>query len=198
MTDASTCLSQLWSAANEAMRAVYKTHATEAQLTTLSRRKSEHIRYSTDDGRVSDCGGRYFSRHEQNVIGTKPRIELYCAPPPAELDKPRADPGTATADVVTLAHEFGHFRSDEAGHFSQDYLGARDLANAFERGLGKRPSAHQARLVYAEELRAWRFAHESLARLGFEDWLGFTNRRAANLRSYVDGLGIRGLVKERM
>lgn len=91
-------------------------------------------------------------------------------------------PEDAMEELLTIAHEFGHAQSFMRGLRGESYLGAADKVTAGEfAALSERERC----LVLSEERRAWRFGRENLARVGFDDWSEYWQRRARALREYL-------------
>jgi hypothetical protein len=93
--------------------------------------------------------------------------------------------------LVTLAHEYGHFRSwKDAGD------GATSEYRAYKQAIAIRPmtpdafSAKQKRMILEEEERAWAYGRSALEELEFDDWPDFLRHRDESLQQYRTRLGI--------
>lgn len=96
------------------------------------------------------------------------------------------DDDQALDEVITFAHELGHFFSwkEDPSRYTDDYLATRSLPVAHR-------SVNEAELevIVAEEERAWRFARDHLSRHGFDAWDVFERREAESLLAYKAALG---------
>ena len=88
-----------------------------------------------------------------------PRIVIY---------RPRHmnEPGDVLGELLTLAHELGHFRSFDGGLRTPEYDDAIKVPWRDWPTLSKRARTS----ILDEERRAWRFAREILGEVGFSDW----------------------------
>jgi hypothetical protein len=92
-------------------------------------------------------------------------------------------------EVITLAHELGHFRSFRAGVRTAEYEAALDR---FDDRTHPRLTEEECRLIVKEERHAWRFAREELEAIGgFGAWAAFDAREAAGDRAYDESLAAR-------
>jgi hypothetical protein len=114
-------------------------------------------------------GGAAFSTGFDDADEPEPRIWIQRAEHPSGARGP-IDPDVGGAnmnELLSLAHELGHFASNARG----TYVASID---------GSAPAA--ARL--AEEVGAWEHARGRLAELGFDEWAPFERLRADALASY--------------
>jgi hypothetical protein len=112
---------------------------------------------------------------------TRPRIMLFRAP--GTLPTPLFEPDMTTDptdEATTLSHEGGHRRSDVEGNRTAAYLAAVKTPNDGWPSM----SVDAKRLIYEEEVRAWRYGRERLARLGCDDWAHFDDRERVGLANY--------------
>ena len=110
-----------------------------------------------------------------------PRICLFRDPPPSPHDKPELGED-ALSDMITLAHEYGHFlsRSD----LSDAKRKAYDEANvAYEKDPAELTPDQRARIM-EEERRAWDFGGSELQKLDFQCWADLATHRVESLREY--------------
>ena len=98
----------------------------------------------------------------------------------------RSDAIDDLPDACVLAHEFGHFRSLQAGQQSARYHEIIDRPDpGREDGeMGAELSEEDKALVIAEEERAWDYGREELAALGFDHWEVFEQERRRGLEEY--------------
>lgn len=156
----------------------------EARRAILEGRPHNHVQYRQADETSADGGARYFSLRDTDTTGLKPLIALFRDRVPA--DRFTADTSTRPHDdLILLAHEFGHFLSDKAGHHTAEYVTARALLNERERGKTHESlSRTQAQLVLDEEERAWTLGRNVLRGHGFEDLTQFDSARERGLETY--------------
>lgn len=89
------------------------------------------------------------------------------------------EPGDVLDELLTLAHEFGHFCSFDKGLRTPEYDEAlRDWREGRDLTRAARTS------VLDEERRAWRFAREILGEVGFSDWDAFWRSHQDALADY--------------
>ena len=92
-------------------------------------------------------------------------------PPQIGIYRPRHqdEPGDTLHELLTLAHELGHYRSFEKGFRGADYEEA--IQSPWRAWPTLSVGARHA--ILQEERRAWQFAREILAQVGFSDWEAF-------------------------
>ena len=121
----------------------------------------------------------------------------YFIPAPGGVPPPRIvlyrthvqHPGNELDELLTLAHEFGHYRSFAAGQRTKKYEAVLDPRDAWPTR-----STEERQLILDEEARAWIYARSELDALGFMDWAAFDKREVESLHQYrlrLD-LGLRG------
>lgn len=101
-------------------------------------------------------------------------------PPRIVIYRARVDqPGDELDELLTLAHEFGHYRSFAAGQRTKEYETVLD-----DRATWLTRSIEERQLILEEEARAWTYARSELDVLGFVNWAAFEQREAESLRHY--------------
>jgi hypothetical protein len=123
------------------------------------------------------------------VLLEAPQIHLHRARPPHAHHKPDLT-GPVLQDLITLAHEFGHFCSwREADRGATEGWGA--YARATEvRGRKEPLSASQQECVIAEERLAWDIAERTLMVLGLDTWDEFRRLKAIGLARNAAEIGL--------
>ncbi len=88
-------------------------------------------------------------------------------------------------ELITLAHEFGHFLSWKQGNRTRPYVDATTHIERYFDGEDlPRLAEEQIQLVRDEERRAWTFGEEELRELGFADWDAFCSHKRDALDQY--------------
>jgi len=109
--------------------------------------------------------------------------EPYGVPPPQiVLYRPRHqdESGDVLHEVLTLAHELGHYRSFDKGLRTPEYAAAIKVPWQEWPDLSRRDRCS----ILEEERRAWQFAREILGEVGFSDWDAFWRRHQESLADY--------------
>jgi hypothetical protein len=128
----------------------------------------------------ADVNGCYLAPSVDGGFPQRPRIVLFRekARRPQYAGEP--DFERPLEDVCTLAHEHGHYLSDEARQRNAAYVAAVKVPLDHWPGL---PEATKL-LIFEEEQRAWNYGRLTLTDLGFEDWGAFDERERADLATY--------------
>lgn len=86
-------------------------------------------------------------------------------------------------ELLTMAHEFGHYWSWRQGQRPAD-LG--EVSELFFDALhnGAKLSRANADKIYEEEQRAWQYARDLLAKSGYQHWSTFDERVRVSLKAY--------------
>jgi len=92
--------------------------------------------------------------------------------------------GDALHELLTLAHELGHYRSYEKGFRGADY----DEAIRTPWRAWPTLSVGGRHAILQEERRAWQFAREILAQVGFSDWEAFWLKHQNAIADYRNKL----------
>lgn len=105
--------------------------------------------------------------------------------PTQTVNNPDLPPPDLLAELLTLAHEYGHFRSWKAGGRTAAYEAAvialeKQVDSASEPML----SEEQRELIRTEEETAWQIGRQILDSLGFDRWDAYDARRARSLEVY--------------
>ncbi len=124
-----------------------------------------------------DPGGRNVSDFaREHGLQHRPGITLYrthCKTPGPVLD-----------ELLTLAHEYGHYCSWRAKERSAEYETAIECDPCNWSQL----SEASKQLIHGEEKRAWAYANETLRTLEFSDWPSFEKRESESMKIYCDKL----------
>ena len=91
-------------------------------------------------------------------------------------------------ELLTLAHEDGHYLSSKKGNRTPEYL---EAVNALRSENGGVLRSEQRSRIVAEEERAWSNAKAVLKRLGFAQWRRYNARRKQSIAMYTLKLGAR-------
>lgn len=94
--------------------------------------------------------------------------------------------GDALEELLTLAHELGHWRSFCDGNHTPTYQAAVFAPYYQWPTLG----LDAKRAIFAEESRAWDNARTILAEVGFQNAAAFEGRRAWSLDDYRERLAL--------
>jgi hypothetical protein len=86
-------------------------------------------------------------------------------------------------DACVLAHEHGHFLSNENGERTTEYESALAVCHGMRSG-GRAPTMVERDAVYDEEHRAWEYARKTLTKLGVHEWTFFDAYRESKLKGY--------------
>jgi hypothetical protein len=95
-------------------------------------------------------------------------------------------PGDVLQELLTLAHEFGHFRSFGKDLRTAAYEAAIEVPHAEWPTLDTR----SRNAILQEEMRAWQLGREALEGIGFTDWGAFDTRQRESLAGYRSRLEI--------
>lgn len=96
-------------------------------------------------------------------------------------------PGDVLQELITLAHELGHFRSFQRGERADEYEAA--IADRSIVGYGDLPEPAKLAIL-DEEQRAWRYARAELRSTAFDCWDEFEQRECDGLADYRQVLGL--------
>ncbi|HEU4411656.1 MAG TPA: hypothetical protein VFS43_40810 [Polyangiaceae bacterium] len=93
-------------------------------------------------------------------------------------------------ELITLAHEYGHFVSWGEGHRTPELVEAGNRLFRRRAGDLQEPclDASQRDLVLQEEERAWSHGRRALQKTGFEWWPAFDQREQEDLGHYKEML----------
>lgn len=154
-------------------------------------RKLVPIHYDTciqPDGGESSEGG-YFQDN-----GTDPAIIILCTNGGFERKMPHrpsrrlasgvdATDERLLAELITLAHEYGHVVSKRGQTPTDEWRRYREAED--RRRLRYPITKHDRDLIVAEESLAWAVGRELLTGLGFKDWTEYERREAVGIASYA-------------
>ena len=87
-------------------------------------------------------------------------------------------------ELITLAHEYGHFISARRGDRSAEF----NLVNSTQVGQWQLLNAHQKEVIWIEELIAWKNARYVLRGLGFDGWPTFNKAKIEAMAAYENRL----------
>ena len=93
--------------------------------------------------------------------------------------------------IIITAHEYGHYLSYKAGNHTKRL--AKALRIFRSRKFGVREINDYLKLVFQEEVSAWRFGAEQLRELEFSAWERFEGVKSNSLATYADLLRLNEL-----
>lgn len=128
-----------------------------------------------DAGKAGYFEPKSMRYHRGEVKG---RISVYR---PERVDVP----GDPCDELVILAHEAGHFESQERSLRTEELLTASDRFEAEEI-----LTPIEKKLILREELRAWEFGRRRLATREFTDWARFDGHIQAGLEQYCQRMSV--------
>lgn len=187
------------------------------ELWRRAEREGVTVRYE-DDPCASGRHG-YFDSHRHDDTPSPPEIVVvrpWFTPPVTEPQRESGAPQKVSKildELITLAHEFGHFRSyttarerwlqfDDAVQHRQRVETVASLTaittsqlpaeqnEIIRHALRAALNDHERALIIDEEALAWDIARETLASLGFDKWEPFEARVRSGLHFHRWRLGI--------
>lgn len=162
-------------------------------------------KFTTEDGvfvsydGVGENGeGGWFHPGDEATGPGRPKITICraCYPYPSDEPSPVRNDGSVDADdehrahpdllqeLITLAHECGHYVSFTQGNCTQEYRAAARAQKTLLKGPENIVSKEQETIYMADEHRAWAFGRKELEALGFQEWEAFDAAHARALREY--------------
>lgn len=126
--------------------------------------------------------GGSFERDERGHF-SPPRLEQRQERPCIRIIRDAVDqPGDAVAELLTLAHEAGHF---DSWHQRTRPSNFEHLSDRLRNKVSGRPlSTVEQKTIWNEEIRAWEHARDRLEELGFTAWEVFGAGKGRSLASY--------------
>ena len=145
-------------------------------LVELIKSAGIHLYFDGRLGNETPLDGWYAPDPWKNALG--PQIHIL-----RNHAQKQEDP---TQELLTLAHEFGHHQSFLDHNRTSEYEELVDKSAEW-----KYLKPEQKQIILNEEIRAWKYAKNTLQKLGFSDWEQFKKRKTDSLYRYQKLLNIR-------